>query len=449
MTDVNVLERAEALTQKLIAAGATHADVLVVRATSLDAQVRLGEVEEIEQSEGQDVALRAMVETKDGLAQASVASTELSGDTLDAMIERVVAMAKLAPADPYIGIADESALAREINDLDLADEARPSADALSERAKETEEAARAHKGITNSEGAGAGYGEGEIALATSNGFAGTYRTTSYSLSCSVLAGEGLQMERDYAYRTRRHLADLASPQSIGDEAATRTLNRLGAEKPQSTTCSVVFDPRVSGSLAGHMASALNGSAIARKSSFWMENMGEKVAADAITLVDDPALPRGLASRPFDGEGTTSKKLNLVEKGVIQHWLLDLATAKQLGLQSNGRARRAGGSPNPGANNLYIEAGALSPTELMADIEDGIYVTEMIGSAVSLITGDYSRGAAGFRIKDGKLAGPVSEFTVAGNLNDMFLRLQPASDLTFDFSTNAPTLRIDDLAIAGA
>lgn len=450
MADQNLLDRAADLATRLKKAGADQADVLVVRGTSLDVQVRMGEVEEVEQSEGQDVGLRALVAGDGGFRQATVSSTELEGRALEDMIERVVAMARLAPADPYIGLADSTELATEIAELDLADSAALSAAELTERAKACEDTARAHAGITNSEGAGAGYGSAEIALATSEGFAGGYRSSSHSLSCSVLAGEGLGMERDYAYRTARHLEDLRSPEDIGNEAAARTLRRLGAVKPASTACPIIFDPRVSGSIAGHMASLLNGAAIARGSSFLKDKMGEQVAASCITLLDDPSRVRGLASRPFDAEGVRTEAMNLIEGGVVQDWLLDCATARQLGLASNGRARRgAGSAPTPGVANLSIQPGNQSPAELMADIKDGLYITEMIGSAVSLITGDYSRGAAGFRIKDGQLAEPVNEFTIAGNLKEMFMALTPADDLVFDFGVNAPTLRVDNMAVAGA
>ncbi|MGB1088842.1 MAG: TldD/PmbA family protein, partial [Alphaproteobacteria bacterium] len=435
MPDQTLMTRASALVDRLLAAGADAADVLVVNGTSLDVQVRMGEVEEVEQSEAQDVGLRAMIKTDDGFAQATVSSTELDGPAMDDMIARVVAMARLAPPDPYVDLAKPDELATNIANLDLADSTRLDAAALSDRARECENTARHTPGITNSEGAASGYGSAEIALATSNGFAGTYFSSSHSVSCSVLAGEGLNMERDYAYRTARHLDDLMSPQEIGAEAASRTLRRLGAVKPASGTCPVVFDPRVSGSIAGHMASALNGASIARKSSFLVDKMGKQIAHSDITLLDDPKRVRGLASRPFDGEGVATQPLNLIENGVVKHWLLDTATARQLGLKSNGRARRGvGSSPSPGPANLSIAPGTLTPAALIGEIEDGIYITEMIGSAVSLITGDYSRGASGFRIKSGELAEPVSEFTIAGNLKDMFMALTAADDLVFDYAT---------------
>lgn len=450
MTEQSLMDRAAALVSRLKNAGADEADVLVVRGISRDVQVRLGEVEEVEQSEAQDVGLRAMIKTADGYQQATVSSTQLEGPTLDDMVERVVAMARLAPADPYAGLADAAALATDFQELDLADATVLTADELTVRAQTAENVARHTKGITNSEGAGAGYGSAEIALATSQGFAGTYRSSSHSLSCSVLAGEGLNMERDYAYRTARHLEDLMGAEELGQEAASRTLRRLGATKPPSGAKPIVFDPRVSGSIAGHMASALNGASIARKSSFLMSKMGEQVAGTAITLLDDPKRVRGLASRPFDGEGLPTEPLKLIENGVVKHWLLDTATAKQLGLQSNGRARRGVGSaPSPGPTNLSIGAGDISPEALIGDIEDGVYITEMIGSAVSLITGDYSRGAAGFRIQNGVLTDPVTEFTIAGNLADMFMAITAADDLVFDYGTNAPTLRIDGMTVAGA
>jgi len=425
--------------------GADAAEAVLFESTSLSASCRLGKVEDIERSEGRDLGLRVFA----GGRQAVVSSTDFLPETLEALAERVVAMANAAPPDPYCGLAEAGLIARTFPELDLDDGSDISADALSTRAKEAEDAALAIQGVTNSSGAGASFGRGSVYLATSAGFAGSYQGTTHSVSASVLAGEGTGMERDYDFSSARHLADLEAAAEIGKRAGEKTVRRLGARKVKSQAVPIIYDPRVSNSLLGHFAGAISGSAVARGTSFLQNKLGTEVFAKGISIIDDPLRPRGMRSKPFDGEGVATTRQALVEDGTLKTWLLDISTAKQLGLQTTGHASRGTGAPPaPGPTNLYMEPGALSPEELIADIDEGLYVTEMIGMGVNGVTGDYSRGASGFWIEKGKLTYPVSEITVAGNLKEMFAHLTPASDLDFRYGTNAPTLRIEGMTVAG-
>lgn len=427
-------------------AGADAADALYAEGVSLSHSQRLGKTEKLERAEGRDLDLRVFV----GHRQAVAASSDQSPKALAALVERAVAMAKAVPEDPFCGLADPGLLARDVPALDLVDAAEPSPETLIARAKATEEAALAVKGVTNSEGAEAGWSRSRVALATSNGFAGTYETTHHSVGVAVVAGEGLGMERDYDYSTAIHAADLDAPDKVGRHAGERAVRRLGARKAKSAAVPVVYDPRVSGGLVRHLAGAINGVAIARGTSFLKDKLGQSVLPAGMTIVDDPHRKRGLASKPFDGEGVANRRRALVEKGVLTTWLLDSRSARQLGLASTGHAARGTSSPpGPSATNLYLEPGTATPAALMADIKSGLYITELIGMGVNMVTGDYSRGAAGFWIENGTLAHPVNEITVAGNLKDMFLHLSAANDLVFRYGTDAPTLRVDGMTVAGA
>nr|WP_049767694.1 TldD/PmbA family protein [Parvibaculum lavamentivorans] len=441
-----VLDIAAMLVERAQKAGADAAEAMVLEGTSLGVSWRLGRLEDVERSEGRDVGLRVFV----GKRQASVSSTDISEAALAPMIERVVAMARVAPEDPYCGLADASLLARDWPDLDIEDKSpQPSAEQLAAVAAEAEEAALAVPGVTNSSGAGASWGRSGVALVTSGGFAGAYAGTSSSFSCSVLAGEGTAMERDYDFSSKRHAEDLESPKDIGRAAGEKAVRRLHPRKVKSQSVPIVYDPRVSGGLVGHFASAISGSSIARGTSFLKTSMGKKIFADGISIVDDPHMKRGHRSKPFDGEGVRNHRMQLVEDGTLTTWLLDTATARQLGLTTTGHAARGtGGPPSPSTTNLYMEAGCLSVSELIADIKQGLYVTEMIGMGINGVTGDYSRGASGFWIENGEIAYPVSEITVAGNLLDMFLNLTPADDLSFRYTTNAPTVRVEGMTVAG-
>ncbi|MFN3230552.1 MAG: TldD/PmbA family protein [Alphaproteobacteria bacterium] len=428
-------------------AGAEAADAVLVSAASLGVTWRLGELEEMERSEDQDVGLRVFI----GQQQAIVSSSDISDAALAQLAERAVDMARHAPADQYCGLAAQDQLVKDWpGDLDLADDYEPTADSLMAIVEEAEDAARAVEGITNSEGASAGWGRNAIALATSHGFAGAYETTSFSISASVLAGEGTEMERDYDYVSTRHNEDLESPAAIGRGAAERTVRRLNPRTKPSCKVPVVYDPRVSGGLVGHLAGAVNGASVARGTSFLKDAMGEQVFGDGISIIDDPLRHRGLRSKPFDAEGLATRRTNLVQDGRLQTWILDCAAARQLGLTSTGHATRGtGGPPSASATNLYMEAGSVTPAALIADIEEGFYVTELIGMGVNQVTGDYSRGAGGFWIENGEIVYPVAGLTVAGNLKDMFRAAVPADDLEFRYGVNAPTIRIDGMTIAGS
>ncbi len=438
--------RAVDLVARARRAGADAADASYVANSAEGIQVRLGKLEDVERSEGEHISLRVFIGTK----SASIGSSDLSDAALSELAQRAVDMANLAPEDKYAGLAPEEMLAKgPFPDLDLSDPIEPDPASLRERALQAEETARSIDGITNSEGASASAGEGLFALATSHGFSGAYSSSSHSISATVVAGEGSSMQRDYAWRQARHLEDLPSPEEIGKLAGDRTVAKLNPGRLKSGHLPVIFDPRVSGTLIGHLTGAMSGASIARRSSFLLDKLGQDLFDPAIVIAEDPHRPRGLRSRPFDGEGLPTTTRKLVEGGRVTGWLMESASARQLGLQPTGHASRgSGGAPGISISNVHLEAGALSPAELMADIADGVYVTELIGHGVNGVTGDYSRGASGFRIVGGQLAGPIAEFTVAGNLLDMFARLVPANDLEWFRGINVPTVRVDGMMVAG-
>ena len=437
-------ELADRLVAAARRAGADAADAVAVRSMSLSVEVREGAVEESQRAESDDVGLRVFV----GRRQAVVSTNDIAGDVAE-LAERAVAMAKVAPEDAFAGLADAGELACNFPDLDLVDPELPSVALLEQRAKSAEAAGLAVKGVTKSEGASAAAGIGGMVLATSGGFHGAYLTSRHSLSMSAIAGEGTAMERDYDYSSTLHAADLDTAERIGRNAGERAVERLNPRKVATKRVPVVFDKRIAGGLIGHLAGAINGSAVARKTSFLKDKLGERVFKSGIRIVDDPLRQRGLRSRPFDGEGVTARLLAIVEDGVLKSWLLDCATARELSLTTTGHAQRGvSSSPSPGASNLHLEPGAQTPDELIADITEGFYITELIGSGINPVTGDYSRGASGFWIENGKLGYPVSEVTIAGNLIAMFAALTPANDLEFRYGTNAPTVRVEGLTVAG-
>jgi PmbA protein len=426
--------------------GADAADALLVENVSASVSYRLGRLEDIERSEGYDLGLRVFV----GSRVAFVSSSDFSDEAVTALPARALEMARLAPEDKFAGLAPPELLARDIPKLDLEDSEEPSAETLVARARDAEQAGLSVSGVTNSEGGGASFSRSAIALATSTGFFGRYAGTSHSIGVAVLAGEGTGMERDYDHASARHAGDLQSAEAIGRSAGEKAVSRLNPRKVKSQNVPVVFDPREAGGLLGHLAGAISGSSVARGTSFLKDRMGTALFAPHVTVIDDPHRLRGLRSKPFDGEGVANTRRALIDKGMLTTWLLDCASARQLGLTSTGHAARGtGGPPAPSATNLYMEAGALSRKALIADIRQGFYVTELMGMGVNGVTGDYSRGAAGFWIEKGKIAFPVSEVTIAGNLKDMFLHLTPANDLVFRYGTNAPTIRIEGMTIAGA
>ncbi len=427
-------------------AGADAADALMVNNVSSSVSYRLGRLEDVERSESADIGLRVFV----GQRVAFVSSTDFSPEALNALPTRALTMARLAPEDKFAGLAPAELLAREIPDLDLDDKAEPEAQTLVAWARDAEAAGLAVKGVTNSEGGGASYSRSAIALATSSGFFGSYAGTSHSIGVALLAGEGTLMERDYDSASARHAGDLKSAAAIGQEAGEKAVRRLGPRKVKSQAVPVVFHPDEAAGLLGHFAGAISGASIARGVSFLKDRLGEAVFAQNISIIDDPHRRRGLRSKPFDGEGVANKRRALIDQGRLTTWLLDCASARQLGLISTGHAARGtGGPPAPSATNLYMEAGRLSREELIADIREGFFVTELMGMGVNGVTGDYSRGAAGFWIEKGKITYPISEVTIAGNLRDMFLHLTPASDLEFRHGINAPTCRIEGMTLAGA
>lgn len=439
-------DRAAALIAFARRAGADAADAVYSGEASETVQVRLGALEDVERSESEHLSLRVFV----GKGSASIGSSDLSDAALLELASRAVAMARLAPEDAYAGLApDERLLRGGLPDLDLTDSAEPGPSALRELAMAAEDAARAVPGVTNSEGAGASSGARSLALVTSHGFAGAYGGTSRQISATMIAGEGSGMQRDYGWRAAHHLADLPAAEEIGQLAGERAVARLAPGRVKSGPMPVVFDPRVGGTLIAHLAGAISGNAIARRASFLLDKDLAQIFAPGIAIVDDPLRPRGLSSRPFDGEGLPVAQRKLVDDGRLTGWLMDSAAARQLGGEPTGHAvRGAGGSPGVGASNLHLAAGEMSVADLIADIAEGVLVTELIGQGVNAVTGDYSRGASGFRIVKGAIAGPIAEFTVAGNLLDMFAHLTPANDLEWHRSVNVPTIRVDGMTVAG-
>ncbi|MEI6418113.1 MAG: TldD/PmbA family protein [Sphingomonadales bacterium] len=443
----DALARLDAALAAARAEGADAADAVYVGDGSTSVSVRLGQLEDIGRSEGEEVGIRVFI----GQRSASVSSSDLSAEALVEAARRGVAMARLAPEDQYAGLAPEDRLQRgALPDLDLNDPGEVSAAALKERALAAEDAARAVPGVTNSEGGGASHGQYVMALATSTGFRGGLAGSSHGTSASVIAGSGADMQRDYAWHSARHLADLESAATIGTRAGERTVRRLHPIKLETGALPVVFDPRVGASLLGHLLGAIAGSAIARGTSFLKDKAGQQIFDSSITIIDDPLRRRGLRSRPFDGEGLPVAATSIIDKGVLPGWLMDSASARQLGLAPTGHASRGtSGPPGVSSTNLHLAPGSVSPAGLLAGIKRGIYVTELIGMGVNGLTGDYSRGAGGFLIEDGEITRPVAEITIAGNLHDMFKALVAADDLHFRHASNVPTLRIDGMTVAGS
>ncbi len=433
-------ELAEDLIARAKTKGAEAAEAHVGTNMSISVAQRMGKREKMERAEAFELSLRVYM----GKRRANVSSSDPRPATLDELAERAIAMAKAVPEDEFCGLAEKDLLAKNWPDLDLFDSTEPSEKTLAEKVALAEESALAISGITNSEGAEAGWSMSSGIMAATNGFRGKIQTTHWGLSVAVLAGEGSAMERDYDFSSAIFGSDLEASEAIGHQAANRALRRLHPKKIDTGKMPIIYDPRVSAGLLGHFAGAINGNSVARGASFLKDSLKKKIFADGIIIVDDPLRRRGLGSRPFDGEGVQTQKMILVGKGILKSWLLDCRSARQLGLRSTGHS--AGGGP--GASNLYMEPGVLSPAELMADIKRGFYVTELMGMGVNGVTGDYSRGAAGFLIENGKLAHPVSEVTIAGNLKEMFLEMRPANDLVFRYRTNAPTIRIDSMTLAG-
>ena len=429
-------------------AGAQAADVMAVSGTSQSIDIRAGQLEQADRSEGIEIGLRVLM----GGRQACVSASDTSAATLDRLAERAVAMAREAPEDPYAGLADPDQIARnwDLAALDLCDAAaEPSPAELEANARAAESAAMEVSGITQVE-ASAGYAQRQVHLAATNGFAGGYARSSHSTSAVAFTGTGTGMERDYAGEGRTYLADMPSAAAIGALAAERALARWGATKPKTGSYPVLFDERVASSLIGHLLSAINGAGIARGSSWLLDALGKSVLPAGLSVIENPLRPRISGSRPFDGEGLPTTRRMIVQDGVLQSWTLDLATARKLGMASTASASRGTSAPpSPSTSNIDLTPGVASRADLIRDMGTGLLVTSMIGSTISATTGDYSRGAAGFWVENGQIMHPVNECTIAGNLRDMLLRIIPANDARTHLSTRVPSLLIEGMILAGA
>jgi PmbA protein len=426
-------------------AGADAADAVLVESAAISVAQRLGKPEKLERAESRDLGLRAFI----GRRQAIVSTTDTTPAMLAELVARAVAMARTVPEDPHCGLAAADELSHKKPTIDLSDPVEPAMEVLKERAKTVEGTALAVPGVTNSEGAEAGWSRSTIILVASNGFHGSYSRSNHSVGVSVLAGEGTAMERDYEHASAVYGSDLEDAAAVGRRAGEKAVKRLHPRKAATAKVPILFDPRISRSLLGHLGNAINGAAIARGTSFLKDKLGRRIFPPDVTIIDDPHRPRGLNSKPFDGEGIANRRRAIIEDGVLTSWVLDLRSARQLGLKSTGHAARGTSSPpSPSLTNLHMTAGKASPKAMIGGIPSGFYVTELMGMGVNGVTGDYSRGAAGFWIEHGELAYPVSEVTIAGNLNDMFLNLTAANDLEFRYGTNAPTIRLDGMTVAG-
>ena len=443
----------ETLTARLLdaakAAGAEAADAIAVAGDSLSIEVRNGALEQAERAEGVELGLRVLI----GRRQACVAASDLSAATIAAMAERAVAMAREAPEDPWCGLADPGQLTdvRDARGLDLEDQAPlPDPEALKAAALAAEAAALAVPGVSKMDGAGASWSATRVHLAASNGFSGGYGRTGHAVQAVAICGDGTAMERDYAFEARTHLADMPDPAGIGRLAGERTASRAGAGKPPTGAFPVLYDERVASGLIGHLVGAINGSAIARGASWLKDALGEQVLPAGLDLVEDPLRPRISGSRPFDGEGLPVVRRALVSDGVLQGWVLDLATARQLGLASTGDAARGPSAPpSPSSGNLALTQGSATREELLAEMGTGLLVTSLIGASINPTTGDYSRGAGGFWVENGAIVRPVNECTIAGNLREMLRSLRPANDARPYLGRVVPSLLVEGLVIAGS
>ncbi|WP_425044384.1 TldD/PmbA family protein [Primorskyibacter sp. S87] len=430
-------------------AGADAADAIVIEGSSISVDVRAGALEHAERAEATDLGLRVFM----GRQSSIVSSSDSRAETLTAMAERAVAMAREAPEDPYAGLADTTQLSAgwNIETLDLVDASEePSPGALQSDALAAEAAALAVKGVTQVSDASASYGRHEVHLAATNGFSGGYGRTQRSTSCVAIAGTGTGMERDYDGDSRAWQSDLRSPEEIGRTAGERTVALLNARKPETGSYPVLFDERVSSSLVGHLLAASNGAAVARGSSWLKDSLGEQVLPQGMSLIEDPHRPRISGSRPFDAEGLPTRHRAIAEDGRLMGWTMDLSSARKLGLESTGNAARGVSSPPSPSNwNLELSQGEKTRADLLRDMGTGLLVTSMIGATINPNTGDYSRGASGFWVENGEIAYPVNECTVAGNLREMLARIIPANDARRYLSRVVPSLLIEGMTLAGA
>jgi PmbA protein len=446
MDNTTLIARAKQAVSAAKRAGADAADALALVSTDISTSIRHGKPESIEQAESCAIGVRVFV----GTASATLSTSEFSPEALANLATNAVAIARVAPSDPYAGLADETLLGRDFAPLEAADDFVPSMQALQAKARAAEAAGLATPGITNSEGGDASASSSRVALVTSHGFEGAYHTSRYAISASLIAGDGEAMQRDYDYAMTTHYADLTAAEVIGARAAARAVSRLNPRKIASQQAPVYFEPRAGRQLLSALAGAISGSAITRGTSFLKDALGTQIFPDTVRISDDPRLKRGLASRAFDAEGIAAKAMDFVSEGRLTSWVLDSRSARQLGLTTTGHASRGlASSPSPSTSNFYMHAGHHTPEELFSTVGDGFYVTETIGHGTNLLTGDFSVGASGYWLEGGIRAYPVSEVTIAGNLREMFATLIPASDLAFTYSTNVPTLAIPHMTIAGS
>lgn len=449
---MNELKKLEADALNLVSlakkAGADACDVVVASGNSLSVGIREGAVENSNRSESDALFLRVFCDKK----IASVTSNTKNDPK--SLAERAVAMAKVSPDDPFQELADQDRLisadniSTKISELDLFDAADPDPDYMEQQALAVEEAGMRIDGVTKSLSCGMSCSTSGFVLATSDGFSGSYQRSGFSLVGSFAAGEGTGMERDYDYDTAIHLSDLKNAEAIGQYAGERAVKRLNPRQIKSGSYPIIVDRRVSAALLGSLSGAINAASVARKTSFLRDMMDKQITKNSINIIDDPHMVRKSGSKIFDGEGVSNQKLNLVEDGILQTWLLDSATARELNLSTNGRATRSGSSTSPSTTNCYMEAGEQSAEDMIASIKEGLYLTETIGHGINMVTGDYSKGASGYWIENGEITFPVGEITIAGNLKDMYMNITPASDLEFKFGTDAPTLLLEGMTIGG-
>jgi PmbA protein len=433
-------------------AGASECDVLLIEGDDREVRVRDDQIEFVKQARESRLGIRTLVEGRDGLQTAVVSTSDLAPAAVDRMAEEAVALARATAPDPFAGLP-ETGFATEIPDLALFDpeDLNVSLEQRIEDAKRAEAAARAtDKRIDNSEGSQASSGFTRIAYANHHGFLGEYESASHGLFSEPLARQGDSMQRDYWMTAARCLSDLEEPASVGRTAAKRALRRLGAKRVPTCEVPVLFDAATAPSLIGQVASCLSGYAIYRESSFLKERMNDSIASAEVTLIDDGRLIGGLGSKPFDGEGQPTRRNVLIREGKLESWLLDHYSARKLGLTSTGNASRGtGGAPHVGTTNLWLEPGEGTLEELIAEIDRGLLVTELIGMGFNPTTGDYSRGAAGLWIENGEIVHPVEEITIAGNLGNMLEDIdRVGSELVWHGRTAAPPLRVAKMTIAG-
>lgn len=447
VTTATLQDLVQSTVELALANGATAADALAMEADAFSVQVRLGTVENTTGARDKGLGLRVF----HGTRSASVSTSDFSPEAVERLVKDSCALARLTEEDPFSGLPDGPGPAS-LPELDLFDGGVAlSMDDRIDMALRAERAAMdADSRIGNSEGGSFDSSTAELAYARSNGFSGTYRTTSYGLSVAPVAASAGGMQRDYWYTSARHFGDLESPEQVGREAAHRVLRRLDARKVKTCEVPVVFEPETAASLMSHLVSAVSGNSVYKGVSFLGDRLGQRIAAPGVTVVDDGLRARGLGSRPFDGEGVAVRRHVVVEDGVLRTFLLDSYSARKLSLTTTGNASRGiGGTPAPGATNFYLEPGALSPEEIIRSVDRGFYVTELIGFGVNGVTGDYSRGAAGIWIENGELAYPVEEVTVSGNLLDMFAGIEMVgNDLNFRRRVASPTVKIARMTLAG-